>query len=47
MKIWAFMVELANGETFRRGEWGKTAKSASKAIYSAYGENLKSLAVLA
>ena len=47
MKIHTFLVELVNGDVFRRGEWGKTAKSASKAIRSAYGENLKSLVVLA
>lgn len=47
MKIHTFMVELVNGEVFRRGEWGKTPKSAAKAIVSAYGENLKSLVVLA
>ena len=47
MKVHAFLVELVNGETFRRGEWGKTVASASKAIRSAYGENLKSLVALA
>ena len=46
MKIHTFLVELKNGEVFRRGEWGRTVKSASKAIVSAYGENLKSLFVL-
>ncbi len=46
MKIWTFMVELKNGEVFRRGEWGRTAKSASKAIFSAYGENLEKLVAL-
>lgn len=43
MKIHTFIVELKNGEVFRRGEWGKTAESAARAIFSAYGDNLKSL----
>ena len=47
MRVHTFLVELKNGEIFRRGEWGKTIASASKAIRSAYGENLKSLVALA
>lgn len=46
MKIHTFIVELKSGEIFRRGEWGKTVASASKAIRSAYGENLQNLFVL-
>lgn len=46
MKIHTFIVELKSGEVFRRGEWGKTVASASKAIRSAYGENLQNLFVL-
>ena len=47
MRVHTFLVELKNGAVFRRGEWGRTEESAKKAIRSAYGENLKSLVVLA
>lgn len=46
MKVWTFVVELKNGDIFSRGEWGRTAESASKAIRSAYGENLEKLEVV-
>jgi len=46
MKVWTFLVELKNGDVFSRGEWGRTAESAGKAIRSAYGENLEKLEVV-
>ena len=46
MKTHSFIVRLKNGETVRRGEWGRTWKSAARAIFSAYGENIAGLSLV-
>ena len=40
MRTHSFKVLLKNGELFTRGEWGRTARSAARAIFSCYGENI-------
>lgn len=46
MKVHAFNVSLKNGDFFTCGEWGRTWKSAVKAILSAYGENIAALSLV-
>ena len=44
MKIHVFKILLKNGEHFTRAEWGRTRKSAARAIWSCYGDNILALA---
>lgn len=46
MRIHAFNVLLKNGDSFTCGEWGRTWKSAVRAIFSAYGENIEALSLV-
>lgn len=46
MRTFTFEILLKNGDLFRRGEWGKTRKSAEKTIRGVYQGKIERLVAL-